>query len=195
MAVLFVCCVVCYGKEERFSTEAMLNNLTNIQDMPTIQDIVDCWTSDSYYVGNCLNLEWVRVYSGVVPMLEYHHGEDLLYYGQLPLAINSDGTIDKNYAGHYSMMYLYDSVGNPYYHLYENGEYAVMNYYPVIRQPLIKYESYSGDNEILSFFDYLKSIFVRIGNTLNLVVKIIVSIFKNLKYLLPWNNTVPRGQW
>ena len=195
MAIVFVCCVISHGKDERFSVEAMITNLTNFEEMPTFEEVVECWTSDEYYVGNVINMEWYPIYSGLFPMSEWHHGDQLFYYGEFPLAYDKEGNIDKNYSGHYSMMFLYDSVGNPYYHQFENGTYSSTNYHPVIRQPIVKYVEYEGDNEVLSFFSHVKGFFLRIGNCINLIFRMIKSVFVNLKYFLPWNNTVPRGEW
>ena len=188
MAIVFIVCVITHGKNERFSFEVMLTNITRFEDMPTISDIIDCWTSDTYYVGNSINLEWIPIRSGLYPYMEWNRGEDLLYYGKCPLAYDKNGNIDHQYDGHFSMMYVYDSMGHPYYHQFGNGIYSATNFHPVIREPLVEYESYDGDNEFLEFFDNL-------GNAVNLIIKMIKSVFSNVKYLLPWNNTVPRGNW
>ena len=68
---------------------------------------------------------------------------------------------------------------------------------PILMQKEVEvcYENYSGDNDVLIFFDHISGFFKRLHRTIKLIVKIFVQVFKNMKYLLPWNSTVPRGEW
>lgn len=137
MAVLFVCCVMCYEKDERFSVEVMITNITKFDDIPTMQDIMDVWSLDYY----------------IEITYEYHYPTD--EYGNI-------------------------LSGPPITEAIENRIY---------------YEDYEGTNEILLFFERVGVFFNRVFRTIKIIVDIFVKIFGNLKYLLPWNNTVPRGQW
>ena len=125
LAIAFVCCVYCYREDadgnkvitERFSFEEMFNNLSNFQDIPTLEDITECWTLD--------------------------------YYTKV---------------------------------LHIDGASANV---------VVYYESYTGDEEIFEFFDTVRGFFNRLFRTIKLFAEVIVKVFDNVQYLLPWNNTVP----
>lgn len=119
LAALFVCCVVCYGTDERFSLEAFLINITKFDDMPSIEKVTDIWT------------------------LPYYDDSDLGFGG---------------------------------------GSASTKIYF----------EDYEGDNVVLEFFDGVRGFFRRLTYSIRLLVRIVISVFKNLKYLLPWNSTVPK---
>ena len=119
LAAIFVCCVVFYGENERFSLEAFLNNITKFEDMPSIEKVTEIWT--------------------------------LPYYDDSDLGFGSDPEMTKIY-----------------------------------------FEDYDGDNPVLEFFDGVRGFFRRLTYSIKLVVRIMMSVFKNLKYLLPWNSTVPK---
>lgn len=124
LAILFVCSViVCEVDEEgnvtsaeRFSIEAFLNNITNFQDIPSMQDVAECWTLDTYY-------EKVNDLAGV-----------------------------QKY-----------------------------------------YEDYDGDDPTLEFFDSVRGFFKRLYRSVKIIAEMFVCILDNVQYLLPWNNTVPKG--
>ncbi len=50
LAIVFIGCVMLSGTNNRYSVSVMLENLTNFEDMPTIEDVLECWTADSYVV-------------------------------------------------------------------------------------------------------------------------------------------------
>ena len=135
LAIVFVCCVITHGKNERFSLEAFLNNITNFEDMPSMEDIMDVWTLE-YYV----EIEHV-----------YHYPMD------------DEGNAVQ---------------GPPILEIVEHKIY---------------YEDYEGGNEILLFFERIGAFFNRLFRTIKLIVEMLVTVFKNMKYLLPWNSTVPKG--
>ena len=190
MAVLFVCCVVTYGEDERFSVEAMITNITKFDDIPTIQDITDCWTK-SYKIYDAGDMpqfiEWYTLENTT------DNGTVFVYKGRFPLAYEEDGSLTTRYD--YSWEIVYNSNGtwneNPLGDPYGSKGYPIIT----AHGSHILYESYQGDNEVLRFFDSIKAFFLRLTDTIKVIVKIVVSIFDNLQYLLPWNNTVPRGQW
>ena len=124
MAIVFVCCVITYGENERFSVEAMITNLTNLDDMPTIEDLTYIWTSDSYAVDT---------------------------YAGPGGTSGGDGTVDL--------------------------------------------ERTSFFEKVVGFCNDVVDFLRRCWYTILWFCDMIVSVFDNAKYLLPWNNTVPRGQW
>lgn len=186
MATVFVCCVITYGTNERFSFEAMLNNITNFQDMPTIEDITDCWTLP-YRIFDAGDMpQWIDWYT----LENTEHSTIFVYKGRFPLAYEDDGSLTTRYEYSWEVVYNANGTWN------ENplGDPYGSKSYPIITDhgTHVMYESYQGDNEVLAFFDHIKAFFLRLTDTIKVIVKIIVSIFKNLKYLLPWNSTVPR---
>ena len=199
LAVIFVCCVYVHGEDKRFSLEALITNLTNFQDMPTVQDIVDCWQNDKYYVGNVLMLPyWVDVYCGLNPVLEYRPSSNPLgYRGNYPLALLLDGTRAEHSEYDVTFCYLYNSMGQPLYITYEDGTVSDTNKYPVIFEYQKPYKEFEGDDSTLSdikeFFSGVKGFFVRLWDCLGVIFRMVASVFRNLKYLLPWNSTVPKG--
>jgi len=76
-AILFVCCVVSYGENKRFSAELMLNNLTNFGDMPSLDRVVDCWTEDGIWIdtstGSVIGGKWIYFenYDGNTEVLQF----------------------------------------------------------------------------------------------------------------------------
>ena len=194
LAIVFVCCVITHGKNERFSLEAFLNNITNFEDMPTIQDVVDCWQNDKYYVGNVQMLPyWITIRTPIVPILEKGANNPVVTRGLGVLALNADGTEAKHSEYDITYCYLYDFDDQPYYHTFEDGSVSDTNKYPVIFEYQKEYVEYEGDNEILQFFSTIKGFFVRLWDCLGVVFRMVKTVFTNLKYLLPWNSTVPRG--
>ena len=83
----------------------------------------------------------------------------------------------------YVIHYPTDSEGNP-----AQGPTSTE-----IVEHKIYYEDYEGSNEILLFFEKIGAFFNRLSRTIKLVVKMLVTVFKNMKYLLPWNSTVSKG--
>ena len=128
LAIIFVCCVITHGENKRFSLEKMITNLTNFQDMPTMQDIAECWTMDYYYVA-------VETYASAGG------------------GSNSGG----------------------------------------FGQQIVYYEEYDGENELLMWLDSMVGFFKRLARTMKIIGEMIICIFDNVQYLLPWNNTVPKG--
>ncbi|MBQ7348164.1 MAG: hypothetical protein IJW55_09410 [Clostridia bacterium] len=126
LAIIFVCCVIVHGDNERFSLEAMITNLTNFQDMPTMQDLVDIWTQDNYAIDT---------------LASAGGGDDS--------GTVSGGTTDEERTNFFTA--------------------------------------------VVDFFDELVTFVRRCWDSILLFVDVIVAIFDNVEYLLPWNNTVPRG--
>lgn len=188
MAVVFVCCVLCHGEDERFSVEVMITNLTNFEDIPTMQDVIDCWMKPYriYDAGDMPRfIDWYTLENTT------NNGTVFVYKGSFPLAYEEDGSLTKRYD--YSWEIVYHSNGtwneNPL------GDPYGSKGYPIITKHGSKvfYETYEGDNELLRFFDSIKGFFLRLTDTIKVIVRILVSVFDNLQYLIPWNNTVPRG--
>lgn len=100
LVIVFCCCVYVHGEDERFSVEEFLKNITKFEDMPSMEDIADFWTDDSYF------------------------------------------------------------------------------------------DPYDGGNPILEGLDSVRIFFVRLSATVVAVIDMFVTVFKNAKYLLPWNSTV-----
>ncbi len=50
LGVVFVCCIYAYGTNERFSVEKWLENVKQIAETATIEDLTECWTKDTYVV-------------------------------------------------------------------------------------------------------------------------------------------------
>jgi hypothetical protein len=55
---------------------------------------------------------------------------------------------------------------------------------------LVSLDPYTGDNDILQFFDTLRLFFIRCGNTGIWLAKALQDMLHNFKYLLPWNAVV-----
>lgn len=185
LAVIFVCCVYVHGEDKRFSLEAMITNLTNFEDMPSIQDVVACWQKPSYTFVVDDMPRWIEFYS----IRETTGGLMEFYYaGKYPLAYEDDGTLTTRYP--YEWIAVYNDNGtwneNP---ANEDGLYPIITKH----NKEIYYDDYDGDDSILEFLESIKAFFMRCYQTIKVVVEIVVCIFDNLEYLLPWNSTVPKG--
>jgi len=185
LGIVFVCCVLCHGENKRFSVQVMIDNLLNFEDMPTIEDVTDCWTLP-YRIYNVEGLnEWVEWYG----MEETDEGGmAFVYKGRYPLAYEDDGSLTTHYAYEWVDVYTKGGTwnknpkGDPF------GGYA----YPIVTQynEKVYYSSYDGDNLVLAFFDDLVAFYLRLDDTVKIVAKGFVSVFSNMRYLLPWNNVV-----
>ena len=201
MAIVFVCCVITYGKNERFSVEAMLNNITNFQNMPTLEDFGNVWGSDYYWVEGAISLPRLRYYVIPPTLVKQPDGTTIksegVYVDDIPVALDSHGRDISDQYSHLTIRYEYIYDPDTLLHVPVTFDDGSVSYgpFPYITDAKEAYSKYVGDNPILEFFDSLKAFFLRVGNTCSLAVDFIFSIFRNLKYLLPWNNTVPRGQW
>ena len=102
------------------------------------------------------------------------------YSGYYPQAYEEDGSLTRRYD--YVWTDVYDEHGN------------LVGNLPIIfaTQAICFYEDPDAEG-LEEFFNPVLGFFNRIGRTVDLVVEIVKTIFLNLKYLLPWNNTVPRG--
>ena len=49
------------------------------------------------------------------------------------------------------------------------------------------YQGYTGENEILKGLDSIRLFFVRLYDTVVELINLLADIFRNVKYLLPWN--------
>lgn len=123
MAVVFVCCVISHGKDERFSVEAMITNLTNFEDMPSIEGLVDIWTQDFY----------IDTYASA-------GGES-----------GGSGTLDT--------------------------------------------ERTTFFEKVVGFFTDILAFLRKLWDSALYLCDMLISVLDNMQYLLPWNNTVPRGEW
>lgn len=50
-----------------------------------------------------------------------------------------------------------------------------------------QYDAYAGDNQILHGLDSIRLFFVRLYDTIVELIHLLADIFRNMKYLLPWN--------
>ena len=175
LAIVFVCCVITHGKNERFSLEAFLNNITNFEDMPTMEDIVSVW-QEPYFVRPIDLPDWIDVY----------HREEIdgiihsFYAGCFPKAYEANGKLTTRYS------YVYLDVYN------ENGTY--LGNIPIVQatEEWVFYEDPDAEG-IEKFFNPVRGFIMRFGRTVDYVIELIKCVFANLKYLLPWNSTVPKG--
>ena len=47
MAIVFVCCVMCYSTTERFSLEKYLINISEkVTDIPSLEGLIEIWTKE-----------------------------------------------------------------------------------------------------------------------------------------------------
>lgn len=201
LAVTFICSVVVYGRDERFSTQKMLENITNFEDVPTVEDLINIWQQDGYFDKEAFQYTyWEDCYIILADNppnpLEPKDPATLYHYGYFPLAYDADYTISDDLVEgrDYAYYYCYNSVGEPI--IFEIPIMGLI--FPTNRLPIRiglyhNYESYAGDNGILEFFDNLKAFFLKLGSTISLGGEMFLSIFDNLQYLLPWKNTVPKG--
>ena len=200
LAVTFICSVVVYGKNVRFSTQKMIENLTNFEDVPTIEDLVNVWQEDGYYDKEAFQYPyWNDVYIALSDQLPLpDEMPRLIHFGYRPLAFNSDLEIPAGLVEgvDYTYWWCYNSVGDPiYYDLPLIGDISLpTNRLPLLNNVYHTYESYNGDNEVFEFFDNIKGFFVKLGATISLAGEMFLSVFDNLQYLLPWKNTVPKGE-
>lgn len=187
-AIVFVCCVIVHGKNERFSLEAMITNLTNFQDMPSFEDIAECW-SGPYRTYDASDMpSWIDLYTlESIP----NQGTVFVYKGKMPLAYEEDGSLTKRHPYTWEVVYNANGTLNQS----DDPDSPDGISYPIIMQhgKKVFYESYSGDDPVLSFFDSVKAFFLRLGDTMIIIAEMITSVFDNVQYLLPWNNTVPKG--
>ena len=203
LAITFICSVVVYGRNQRFSLQKMIENITNFQDVPTIEDLVRVWQEDGYFDETAYQLPyWVDVYTYILPKEELPSDwtdDQLIHYGYVPLAYNKDYTILDGFQEGVDYWYIwcYDANGQPIEFMW-NGypDYPSLaipiNNLPVTMGLYHTYESYHGENEVLEFFDNIKGFFLKLGSTISLACEMFLSIFDNLQYLLPWKNTVPK---
>ena len=84
--------------------------------------------------------------------------------------------------------YVEDSYGSD---INGDGVYDTVN--PNWGEVVRVYYEEEAEGDIQKFFISIKGFFLRLFRSVKLICEIFVSIFKNLKYLLPWNNTVPKG--
>ena len=210
LAAIFVCSVYVHGSGERFSLEAMITNLTNFQDMPSLEDFATIWTEN--YYDKCSYYDypyWVDYYQAA-PDLD-GEGTVYLYSGRLPLAYNADGSLKedveyywtaiRNDGGFWLDTHPHNVVDNDWRFSLEavgcyvpegvdlvkqSGEYAV------VKDSRICFESYAGEDPILEFFDDVKGFFMRLYATVIVVCDVLFSALRNVQYFLPWNNTVPK---
>ncbi len=205
LAIIFVACVIGYGSSERFSLLVMIENLTNFDDMPTVEDIGNVWTSPWYYKEGVLTLPyWVTFY----PLIDSSvAGDKLALFYEMPLALTEDGQRDERYKDDdidYRVVKVPSNNVVGWEYLWgitlDNGEYLRFdeneNGEPVV--PVVDgwreaYNGYEGDNAVIEFFCNIKAFFLRLWNTCELIIKMLICVLSNLQYLLPWNSTVPRG--
>lgn len=196
LAILFICTVIVHGKSERFSIEAMLTNLTNFEDIPTIDDIINIWKSNSYFDDEAYDMPvWLDFYAlpgGSIPVSP--ETERFLVHYYVPTAFNDDYTINNDVE--YSIWtYCYDEFGNRFTvpdPQFPNSPIIRQYQIPVCDQFRHTYEHYAGTNEVLEFFDNVRAFFSRLGTTISVIVQMIIAVVDNAQYLLPWNNTVAR---
>ncbi len=205
LVIVVIASVVNYGTNKRFSVEVMITNLTNFQDMPTLEDLANIWKEDSYYLEGVLSLQyWVdNAYLTTLPFIPSVRDKGDIY----ALALDDDGNFDERFIDvvEYRPIYLDNTMTNDvhdYYvmsgiflndgtwHPFEdvNGDGAVDA--PVIVETTKAYNDYTGDNEILNFFGTIKAFFIRLWNSIEMIFQMIFIVFRNLQYLLPWNSYV-----
>lgn len=206
LAITFICSVVVYGRDVRFSAQTMLENLTNFEDVPTVEDLVNVWQQDGYYDKVAFQSPyWADCYvllQDNVPIpISPQDPSRLFHFGYVPLAYDSDYTIDSSLKEgvDYAYYWCYNAVGDALWFdqppINIGGEDVMLptNRLPIRIGVYHTYESYVGDNEVLEFFDNVKGFFVKLGATISLAGEMFLSVFDNLQYLLPWKNTVPKG--
>ena len=144
-------------------------------DMPTIDDIVDCWTS-SYRIYRVDDmLEWVEWYA--IQATE-EGGMAFVYKGRYPLAYEEDGTLTTRYA--YEWIDVYSSNGtwnkNPRGDPY--GGYS----YPIITQynEKVYYGLYDGDNSVVEAFDGVIEFFERLIESVKIYFNMRFKFYRNL---------------
>jgi hypothetical protein len=173
LAIVFVCCVITHGKNERFSIEVFLNNITNFEDMPTMEDIVSVW-QDPFYVERVDLPNWIDVYI-------YTGSEGkFTYLGYYAIGREHDGGITTRYS--YEWLDVYN----------ENGEYV--GNLPIVStmDTVVFYENPYAEG-IEKAFNKVIGFFRRLSRTVGLIIELIKVVFSNMRYLLPWNSTVPKG--
>lgn len=177
MAVVFVCCVITHGKNERFSIEAMITNITRFEDIPSVEDIMSVW-QDPGYVERVDMPTWIDVYinTGTAEEPEYY------YLGNYAVGYEADGGLTTRYA--YEWLDVYTNEG------------TFVGRLPIVStmDHFVFYENPYSEG-IEKTFNRVIGFFRRLSRTIKLIVEIFVQVFKNMKYLLPWNSTVPRGEW
>ncbi len=200
LAIVFVCCVFVHGQNKRFSIEAMITNLTNFEDMPTFSDIADCWQSPYEWVGDTYLLPRAD-YCVVEPVLEVQTNEDGthefvliadgIWISDMPIALDSNGNDISAQYPDLTVTYktYYDPVTKqPSFFVYGDKLYSQL---PYLTDARTLYER-NAPNEILDFFENIRGFFKRLSNTISLIFEIFYCVLKNVKYLLPWNSTVPK---
>lgn len=196
LCVSFLACVMAFGTNRRFSLEKYVTQINEgFSEIPSINDLVAVWSADERYADNVLMLPyWERIYAPLYPELPAGIANQIIYWGEYPLALYDDGREATSDEWETRTMYLYDSLGHPLYVQYANGTVATDNRYKVITDYLVEYETYNGSTEgygaIFEFFDNIKGFFLRIGDCLGLVFRGFKVCFGNAHLLLPWNATV-----
>ena len=200
LAIVFVCCVIVHGKNERFSIEAMITNLTNFEDMPTFDDIAECWRSPYEWVGDTYFLPRAD-YCSVPPVWDIQTNEDGsrdfvlvadgIWFYDMPIALDSDGNDISAQYPDLTVTYntYYDPITkHPSIFVYGGKSYTEL---PYLTDARTLYER-NTPNDILDFFENIRGFFRRLSNTISLIFEMFYCVLKNVKYLLPWNSTVPK---
>ena len=190
LGVVFVCCIYAYGTNERFSVEKWLENVKQISETATIEDLTSCWTENSYRrdFSHCPN--FVEGYIKNADGTLSPSGRLRLAYEfhQVDGGVSPGAKITKRYS--YDTVALYYANGEPRVNLYSSiyGD----NLFPVITDAeVVFYEAYDGDNDVLEWLDTMVGFFKRLGRTIKLFADMVLHVFRNMRLLLPWNATVP----
>ena len=77
-AIVFICCVFTYGREEIFSAEKWIDNIVTLSDLGTIEDVLSCWTEEGRLVevssngtGSAWRYEYYESYTGENEILRW----------------------------------------------------------------------------------------------------------------------------
>ncbi|MBQ8433023.1 MAG: hypothetical protein IJX28_09090 [Clostridia bacterium] len=184
MGLVFVCCVYCYGTNERFSFMTWVENVKDFGETLSVEQLVECWTKDSYTFSVFDMPYSLQVYD----IREVATGGTaFVYLGEYPLAYRDDYSLTKKYR--YDWRWVYNENGTLNINSLDD-QYGGM--WPVITQngETIFYETYEGTDETLAFLDSIAAFFKRLGRTIKLFAEMLVDVFKNMRLLLPWNSTV-----
>lgn len=183
LGVVFVCCIYAYGTNERFSVEKWLENVKQISETATIEDLTSCWTKESYPYDASTMPYSIDVYD----IRDVEGGGMIFYYrGNFPLAYNEDGSLTKKHPYEWRSVYNSDGTWN-------KNEMDPSGLYPVILKhgQLVYFEEYQGNSDVLQWLDTMVGFFKRLGRTIKLFADMVLHVFRNMRLLLPWNATVP----